>query len=252
MKTGLYSLSLAIVFFAFSACESPKKTDEYTEDESDTTEVADAILTPEQKAEGWKVLFNGRNLNGWKIFKSKENNSWEVTDGMLHCKPFDDADKRADIMTTEQYDNFELSFDWKISAQGNSGVMFRVTEDNDEPYQSGPEYQIIDDVEYPGDLKDTQYTGSNYDMHPAPEDKPVNPVGEWNTSKIVANGNHIEHWLNGKLIIEYEIGSEEWLKLKENSKWNDAEGYGISKSGYIDFQDHGNEVWFKNILIKTL
>ncbi len=255
MKTGRHIFSIILVsIFILGACNSPKKEEASEQTESDTLGAAneDHLLTAEQKAEGWKPLFNGKNLEGWKIYKSKDNNSWEVVEGTLHCKPFDSAAQRSDIMTVQEYENFELSFDWKISAQGNSGVMYRVTEENVEPYQSGPEYQVIDDVGYPGQLEESQFTGACYHMYTAPKDKPVKPVGEWNTSKIVAKGNHIEHWLNGRKLFDYEIASDDWLKRKAISKWKDEANYGIAKSGYIDFQDHGNEVWYKNILIKTL
>jgi hypothetical protein len=112
---------------------------------------------------------------------------------------------------------------------------------------------VIDDIGWPGDpLKESQLTGSNYDMHAAPADKPVRPVGEWNSSRLVVNGKHVEHWLNGTKLLEYELHSPEWEKLKAGSKWKDEKGYGMASKGYIAFQDHGQEVWFKNILIKPL
>jgi hypothetical protein len=241
---------------ALSACQPSQKNaeDASTEIAKDTTavEVEDNMLSDAQKSDGWKLLFNGKDTEGWRMFKNKENNSWEVVDGTLHCKPFDAADKRADLMTVDQYADFDLAFDWKISPQSNSGVIFRVTEEFEEPYFSGPEYQLLDDKGYPGDVKPVHYTGSNYDMHPAPPTSPVKPVGEWNTSRIVAKGNHIEHWLNGTKLLEYEIGSAEWTKLRDGSKWKDVKGYCVSKTGFIDLQDHGNEVWFKNVMIKSL
>lgn len=198
------------------------------------------------------LLFNGKNLDGWRFFKNKENNSWEVAaDGSLHCKPFDGNEKRANLITVDQYENFELNWEWKISPQGNSGVMFRVTEEFDEPYLSGPEYQLLDDVGYPGKIEDWQKTAADYGMHTAPDAKPK-PVGEWNSSKIIANGNHVEYWLNATKVVEYEIGSEDWKKRKTNSKWNEAIGYGAAKKGHICLQDHGGEVWFKNISIAKL
>lgn len=254
MKITYGSLALAFIVLA---CE-PKKHDDQTST-TDTTAVDTmkvsyaAKLTDQQKADGWKLLFDGETLNGLRFFKNQPNDSWEVSEGTLHCKPFAEnkENKRSDIMTADEYENFELSFDWKISAQGNSGVMYRVSEQFDQPYKSGPEYQVLDDGGYPGETKDKNMTACNYDMNEAPGKK-MNPVGEWNSSKIVANGNHIEHWLNGAKVLEYEIGSPDWKKRKAMSKWKDEAGYGMTKKGFIDFQDHSHEAWFKNIMIKTL
>jgi hypothetical protein len=232
----------------------PNKTEESSETTVEsTTELTDGQnqLTEAEKNDGWVLLFDGQSQNGWRTFKAEENDSWEVVDGALHCKPFDDAEKRADIMTLTQYDDFELAFDWKISPQGNSGVIFRATEDYDKPYFTGPEYQVLDDGGYPGEVKEQNFTAANYDMQ-APINKSMNPVGEWNSSKIVANGNHIEHWLNGAKVLEYEIGSDEWNKQRAASKWKDVEGYAVPTRGHIDLQDHGNEAWFRNIKIKEL
>ncbi len=240
---------IALVLF-LAACQ-PKKQEETTEQHKPIA--ADNILTADEVAGGWKLLFDGQSLTGWRIFKDKENDSWEVIEGTLHCKPFVDGvdNKRADLITIDQYDNFELAFDWKISAQGNSGVMFNVTEEFDEPYATGPEYQLLDDAGYPGELKPEQLTGANYDMHAVSENA-THPVGEWNQSKIVVQHNQVEHWLNGKKVVEYELSSDDWNQRRATSKWSKFPGYGSAQSGHIDLQDHGNEVWFKNIKIKTL
>ena len=252
-------VTLMLAVAMLGACESKKSGEEIqTEtngEQASTQAEAQNIanqLTEAEKTEGWKLLFNGENMEGWRTYKGHENDSWEVVDGTLHCKSDEAAKKRADILTTDQYADFELSFDWKIAPGDNSGVIYRATEEFDQPYLSGPEYQVIDDKNYPDDLTPTQTSGSNYDMHAAPEDKPINPPGQWNTGKIIAKGNHIEHWLNGEKVVEYEINSEEWKKLKAGSKWKDAKGYGIAPRGHIDLQDHGGEVWYRNIMIKTL
>lgn len=245
---------LTILLFALlSSCANREKKVDIPAVEDLPT----ATLTDQQKAEGWRLLFDGVSTTGWQIFKGQENNTWEVADGTLHCKAVDEniagvGDKRSDIMTTEEFENFELQFDWKISAQANSGIMFRVTEEFEQPYFTGPEYQIVDDNNYPGGkLTDLQMTGACYDMY-AGTNRTVNPVGEWNTSKIIANGNHIEHWLNGSKVLEYEIDSPDWAKRRDASKWKDVKGYGVPKKGHIDLQDHGNEVWFRNIMIKVI
>ena len=248
-------IGILILMISIIACK-PKQTDSL--DASDSIAVESSVvtainqLTEEEKTAGWKLLFDGQSLNGWKFYKNKPNDSWEVIDGTLHCKPFADEkeNNRADIMTIDQYENFELAFDWKIGEQGNSGVMFRVIEEYDQPYLSGPEYQVMD-MNAPGDVKDVHKTGANYDMHAAAAAVP-NPTGEWNQSRLLVNENHVEHWLNGVKVVEYELNSDDWKKRKEAGKWKDAVGYGASKKGHIDFQDHNQEAWFRNIKIKTL
>ncbi|HEY5825095.1 MAG TPA: DUF1080 domain-containing protein [Cyclobacteriaceae bacterium] len=246
-------IGLAVVAVVLASCGTKK-----AETTADSTAVAtpaatENTLTDAQKAEGWKSLFDGQTMNGWVTFKGKENNSWEVVDGTLHCKSPEDttADKRADIRTTEEFENFEFTFDWKIAPKHNSGVMFRVTEEYEVPYGSGPEYQVIDDAGYPDALKPVQLSAANYDMHTA-DNKTMNPAGQWNTGKIVVNGNHAEHWLNGSKVLEYEFESEAWKKTVAGSKWKEFPGYGKAKKGYLDLQDHGGEVWFKNLFVKAL
>lgn len=219
--------------------------------QSTSEEQAPATVVPE----GWKSLFDGKSLAGWHIYKGQKNNTWEAKDGMLHCKANNvsvkgDGDDRSDILTDEQFENFELTCEWKITPEGNSGIMYRVTEEFDYPFYSGPEYQLIDDAGYPDKLKDSQHTGANYDME-APAEAVAKPVGEWNTTRIVVNGNHVEHWLNGKQVVTYELHSDDWTKRKEGSKWKDVKGYGMSPKGSIDLQDHGHEIWFRNLLVKT-
>jgi hypothetical protein len=198
-------------------------------------------------------LFDGKTMNGWRTYQNKPGESWSVDSGTLHCKgsSANYGSITADLMTTKQYENFDLSVDWKISPKGNSGILYMVTEDNPYSYLSGPEYQIIDDKNFPEKIQDWQMTAANYAMDPAPTAVP-NPVGEWNHARIVVNKNHVEHWLNGKKVVEYELYSDEWKKKKMAGKWKDVPTYGQSKKGYITFQNHGSESWFKNIKIKEL
>jgi hypothetical protein len=253
MKKIIYAVGVALIF---SACQSKKMDDNKNDSTSTSTApavVAPVQLTEQQKTEGWKLLFDGVSKTGWRTFKNKPNDSWEVIDGTLHCKPFKDSveNQRADLVTVDQYDNFELAFDWKISSQGNSGVMFRVSEEFDEPYATGPEYQILDDGGYPGEVLETNLSATAYGVFEA-KNKKLNPVGEWNQAKIIANGNHIEHWLNGQKVVDYEINSPEWKKRRDKGKWKDFPAYATMSKGFVDLQDHGNEVWFKNIMIKPL
>ncbi len=221
--------------------------------DSTTTAGSNNVLTDAEKQEGYKLLFDGTSTTGWRTYKNKAADSWSVVDGVLYCKgdTTNKSDMRADMMTTGMYENFDFSVDWKISPKGNSGIIYLASEEFDAAYLSGPEYQIIDDKNFPEKLEDWQMTGADYAMYPAPAAAP-NAVGEWNTSRIVKNKTHVEHWLNGKKIVEYEMGSADWKKKKAEGKWKDAAGYGMTAKGHIALQDHGSEAWFKNVKIKEL
>src|SRR5436190_16883480 len=187
-------------------------------------------LTANEKSEGWKLLFDGTTLNGWRTYKNLPG-SWNVTNGIL-CSERSKSNTHADLITNDEFENFELSIDWKLSPKGNSGIMYLVTEQYDHPYQSGPEYQLIDDKNFPEKIQEYQKTGANYAMQPAAVSA-SNAPGEWNHTVIIVNKGHVEHWLNGKKLLEYQIGSEEWKKQKAAGKWKDEPGYGASKSGHI-------------------
>ena len=213
----------------------------------------DNKLTKAEEKAGWKLLFDGQTLNGWRTFKNKPGNSWEVSNHELHCKgsATDKSDLRADLITTDQFENFELSIDWKIAKGGNSGIMYHVTEEYDAAYLSGPEYQLIDDEGFPEKLEDWQKTASDYAMYNTTS-RPTKPVGEYNQTKIIFKRGHVEHWLNGVKVLEFEAWSEDWSNRKTSGKWKDEKGYGMAKSGFICLQDHGSEIWFKNIKVKPL
>ena len=210
----------------------------------------DNVLSSEEAKQGWTLLFDGKSTNGWKGYKGQEQEGWVVHNGELGCKE-GDIKKRSDLITVNQYDNYELLIDWKIAPKHNSGIIYRCTEENGASFESGPEYQLIDDVNYPGKLSDKQLSGANYDMH-APASKVSKPAGEFNTTKIVVNKGHVEHWLNGVKVVEYEFWTPEWEAVKAKSKWKDVKPYGMSKTGHIALQDHGGGVSFKNIKIRKL
>ena len=210
-------------------------------------------LTKAEKKEGWILLFDGKTMKNWRTFKDKPGNSWEVVKGELHCKgsATDKSDKRADLITYKQFDNFELSLDWKIAKAGNSGILYHVTDAEDLSYLTGPEYQLIDDEGFPEKLEEWQKTGADYAMYTTTS-RPTKPVGQYNNTKIIFNKGHVEHWLNGVKVIEFEAWSDDWNNRKANGKWKNASNYGRFKTGYICLQDHGSEIWFKNVKIKPL
>ncbi len=213
---------------------------------------ANTLSTIEKNA-GWAMLFDGKKMDGWRTYQNKTSHSWTVQNSTLHCKGStnDKSDLRADLVTNDQYENFEFAVDWKISPQGNSGILYLVSEVEKTSYMTGPEYQIIDDINFPEKLEDWQKTGANYAMNPAPEANP-NSVGEWNHTRIIVNKGHVEHWLNDKKIVEYEMNSDEWKINKLKGKWKDTPAYGTVMKGHIALQDHGSEAWFRNIKVKQL
>lgn len=210
-------------------------------------------LNPQAGAAGWTTLFDGQTLNGWRTYQNKPNESWSVEEGVLHCKgsETDKSDLRVDLITEEQYGNFEFSIEWKIESGSNTGIMYLVTEAEATTYLSGPEYQLIDDNFYAHEQEDWQKTGANYAMH-APSSVPTKPVGEWNETRIVVNNGQVEHWLNGEQVVTYELWTEEWQRLKQEGKWQDAPNYGMARQGHIALQDHGSPAWFRNIRIRRL
>ncbi len=214
---------------------------------------ADNILSKKEMDAGYKLLFDGNTLNGWRTYQNLPDASWSVENGSLHCKGSNEnyGAVTADLVTKTQYQNFDFSVDYKISPGGNSGILYLVNEDSAYSFLTGPEYQIIDDINFPEKLHDWQHTAANYAMNPAGDAKP-NPAGEWNHARIIKNGNHVEHWLNGEKVVDYELYSTDWYKRKSAGKWKDDNAYGKSVKGYITFQNHGSQAWFKNIKIKEL
>jgi len=207
-------------------------------------------LSAKEKKAGWILLFDGKTKDGWRGYQNRAAEGWEVIDGQLVCKE-GKVNSRADLITVNQYENFELKIDWKIEKARNSGIIYRVTEGKGASDDSGPEYQLIDDEGYPEKLKDVQYSGANYDMN-APVRKVAKKAGEYNHTRIIVNKGHVEHWLNGVKVVEYELWSPAWEKDKAGSKWKDLKTYGMTRKGYIALQDHGGGVSFKNIKLRVL
>jgi hypothetical protein len=202
-------------------------------------------LTAEEAADGWQLLFDGRTTAGWRGFKSQGVPAgWQVVDGALTR-----VGGGGDLMTSEQYEDFELAFEWKLAEGGNSGVMFRVTEDADATYHTGPEVQILDDARHPDGQNPATSTGANYALH-APTRDVVRPIGEWNEARLLVDGTHVEHWLNGEKIVEYELGSADWEERVADSKFAEWPGYGRAPRGHIVLQDHGDWVAYRNIRIR--
>lgn len=217
-------------------------------------------LTSAEKADGWQLLFNGKDMTGWRDYNGTElTNGWKAVNGCIQA-PGDGSDGSGYIVTEKKYENFELSWDWKLTHGGNSGMLYHVIEAPyfEVPYVTGPEYQLIDnegweEVNAPEKLEEWQKLGVDYAMHlPDYSKMKVNPQGKWNNSKIVFDNGHVEHWLNGEKILEFEAWTDEWFTLKNSGKWADAPEYGLAREGVICLQDHGDPASFRNIKIKEL
>lgn len=196
----------------------------------------------------WKPLFDGKTFSGWQSRDGKPiNDKWKIEDGVLMLT----ASGGGDILTQKMYENFELSLEWKISKQGNSGIFYRIAPGKDTVWLSGLEYQILDNDDYPGLNKESHTAGSLFDVY-APMVDADKPALEFNQSRIIVKNDHVEHWLNGKKVVEFDIWSDEWKKRIDASKFVKADKFAKSAKGYIGLQDHGDKVWFKNIKIREL
>src|SRR6516225_2937421 len=214
-------------------------------------EPAPNTLTEKEKADGWKLLFDGKTTKGWHKYKGKEvDDRWKVVDGTLSLLHKDGKDG-GDIVTDDLFDSFELLIDWKVSPGANSGIMYRVEESEDSPGFTGPEYQILDNAKHPDGRKRETSAASCYGLY-APSEDVTKQVGEWNLARIVVRGDHVEHWLNGKKVVEYEFGSDDWNKRVAASKFKEWKKFGLIKKGEIDLQDHGDDVAYRNIKIRAL
>jgi hypothetical protein len=204
-------------------------------------------LTPDEKRDGWKLLFDGATLAGWRGFqKKKAPEGWVVQSGAITR-----VASTGDLITDKQYRDFELALEWNISEGGNSGIMFRVTEGSEATYQTGPEMQVLDDARHADGHNRLTSAGSAYGLYAAPAGI-VKPAGEWNQVRLIVKGKHVEQWLNGTKVVEYELQSPDWEAKVAASKFKQWPGYGRAPKGYIALQDHGDRVAYRNIKIKEL
>ncbi len=212
-------------------------------------------LTEVEKADGWELLFDGKSLDNWRDYNGEELTiPWFVENGTITAKG-DGSDETGYIVTKKQYENFILKWDWKIADEGNSGVLYHVVENPKfkVPYVTGPEYQLIDELNFPEPLEDWQKTAADYAMYTTdPAKTEIKPAGEWNTSQIVFDNGHVEHWLNGEKVVEFEAWTDDWHARKNSGKWENAPEYGLATKGAICLQDHGSAAWFRNVKIKEL
>lgn len=198
-------------------------------------------------ASGTRRLFDGRTTAGWRGYQRADCPAgWQVVDGALTR-----VAEAGDLVTLEEYQDFDLAFEWQVAPGGNSGVMFRVTEDHEAPWETGPEFQVLDDAAHRDGLDPRTAAGANYAMH-APARDVTRPAGEWNQARLVVCGPHVEHWLNGTKIVSYELWSSDWQARVQQCKWKDRPDYGQRRRGRIALQDHGDRVAYRNLELRVL
>ncbi len=208
------------------------------------------VLQRDEKAQGWRLLFDGHSIQGWHLYtkKAQPEAGWKVEDGLLKKLA---KVRGGDIVTDATFTDFDLIWEWRVAAGGNNGLKYLVTEQR--PGAPGHEYQMIDDSGHPdGKMGAKRQTASFYDVLPPAANKPLKPVGEWNASRILVQGNHVEHWLNGAKVLEYELGSEAVKAAVAASKFKNSAGFGTKIKGHIMLTDHQDECWFRNVKIREL
>lgn len=242
-KTLFFSIGIATIFLFGCHYPSDMPQIKATEVVVDRDECVHQ-LTEEEQAEGWRLLFDGNSLKQWRSYKDdKVNTGWGVESGCLTR-----LDDGGDLISREQFADFELKLEWRISEAGNSGIFIRGDESGKSIHYSGFEMQVLDNAGHPDAAIPNHIAGAYYDMI-VPGHDTTKPVGYWNKVRIVANGPRVEYWLNGRKTAEFEQNSAEWEALYQQSKFTDRPNYGRLLKGHIGFQDHQDKVWFRNIRI---
>lgn len=235
-----FALGAVVLYVALSSEAEDTSTDPSV---SDTVNV----LTEDEREAGWKRLFDGSTLDDWRGYQQDQVPSgWTVDEGAIHFQG--EGHEGGTLLTAERYDHFELRIEWKISSEGNSGIMYRVTEEDDVPYKSGPEFQVLDNAAVDDPV---HQAGALYGLYPTQTDA-TNPVGEFNESRILVRGSHVEHWMNGTKLLEAEMGSDQWNQRVSETKFADYPHFAEAEAGYIALQDHGDPVWFRDIKLRPL
>ena len=220
--------------------------------------IAQGQSTQSGKKGKWVTLFDGKSLEGWHLYnqKGKPITNWQIEDEALVCLGTPPGQPNGALVTDAVYDNFILEWEWRIDIGSNSGVFYHVVENpryKRGPQETGPEYQIIDDENFPGKLEDWQKTGADYAMYPAHEEnKKTKKIGQWNKSRIIYNYGKVSHYLNGKKIVEFDVNTEGWKARRNSGKWKDFPDYANVKIGAIALQDHHSKAYFRKIRIKEL
>jgi hypothetical protein len=245
-------LVLIMMAFIFSCSQKQPKDAAGLLSEIDKNDAPNTISKGEEK-NGWQLLFDGKSTDGWHGFNMKTfPDCWTIEDGSLTMTTTGSAES-LDILTGRMYRDFALSLEYKLTKAANSGIIFQIAEDPKYkfPYETGPEFQVIDHQNWPDTLESWQINGANYAMYP-PLVQPYKPLGDWNQLFLVVKGNSVTQILNGEVVVKYEKNSEEWNKLRNSGKWTAFPDWGKFDEGYISLQNHGTKVWYRSIKLKEI
>jgi len=266
IKSHFFNWASALtIVLVFVGCKNTEK--KVPETEKVAVQLQNS-LTDMEKEQGWKLLFDGVSFKGWRglgrqnvpaeLWKIENGTIRKVNLGEVETLPDGQPLEGGDLMTVDTFDNYELYFEWKILKAGNTGLKYNVSEEMSQKFGSdysalGFEYQLLDDSDtlYAGKLKSSQYTGSLYDMIAA-DNADVRPAGVFNSSRIVVNDKHVEHWLNGKKVVTYEFGSQHLDSQFQKSKYVEYPGFLEKRKGHIVLQNHEEDAWFRNIKIREI
>jgi len=258
MKTLLFG-SLAAMTIACS-CNNSNGSGNKTDTDSPATQATAANqLTDEQKKEGWQLLFDGKTTAGWhKYGGTITGSAWKVADGNLYLDTTSKQDWQikdgGDIVTDSAFENFHLKLEWKIAKDGNSGIIFYIHEDTAKyewPWHTGPEMQVLDNNGHPDSKIIKHRAGDLYDLISCSKET-VKPAGEWNLAEIKSLNGKLELFLNGEVVVSTQLWDDAWKKLVAGSKFKSMPDFGTYKKGKIGLQDHGNMVWYRNVMIRKL
>ena len=253
MKKITSGVSLIIMMAIIFACSQKQPKDAAgLLAEIDKNDAPNTLSKGEKKS-GWQLLFNGTTTDGWHGYNMTTfPDCWGIEDGSLTMSTTGSGES-LDILTGKMYRDFALSLEYKLTKAANSGIIFQIAEDPKYkfPYETGPEFQVIDHENWPDTLESWQINGANYAMYP-PLVQPYRPLGEWNQILLVVKGNSVTQILNGEVVVKYEKNSEEWNKLRNSGKWTAFPDWGKFDEGYISLQNHGTKVWYRSIKIKEI